>query len=175
MARCVATRRIRERSFRATDRAAHASIETRDWLMSAGKPWMVSEKSGARYFLPVESPPMTRFFAAVYRYKKSVQPQTSESYSIVARILPHPQMFVRNGAAIGGFEVEPLAVSAGDGLFVDLGAAAGTVAPFAGEEDLASVVLPMPPDEATPTEVVNAFFHCLKVGEEDEWRSFFAT
>jgi hypothetical protein len=163
------------------------TLKSENWLMNAGKPWMVSEGQGGRYFLGVESPPLHRFFMAVYRYTKSVRPAISESYSIIGRILPDPRMFVRDGVAIGGLEVEPIAVSAGEDLFVDLtaGVAASEktdekklkerIALFAGEEALANVVIPMPRNDAPPAEVLKAFFHCLKIGEEDEWRAFFAT
>jgi hypothetical protein len=151
------------------------TIEADNWCMSAGKPWMVAAGEGGRYFIPVESPPLHRFFVAKHRYQRSVQSNVTEQLSLIGRIRPDPKMFVRDSSPMPGLELHPMAVSAGDDVFVDLSDDADAMPKFAGEESLVNLIVPPPADDASPVDVMNSFFHCLKIGEEDDWRAFFAS
>ena len=144
-----------------------------DWLMAAGVAWLVSEGEGGRYFVNAQSPAMHRFFAALERYRRNVQPVVPECYAIAGRILGNPKMFVRDKRPLPGLELEPLAVCAGDRVFVDL-ATGDDIAPFAGERALVDLAWPLPSADASPAEVLSAFFGYLKLGEEQEWRALFA-
>lgn len=144
-----------------------------NWCMSAGKPWMVTTGDGGRYFIAVEAPQFHRFYVARQRYSRSVQADVTEHLSIVGRILPNPKMFVRESSPLPGLELQPIAIGAGDDVFVVVDED-DAVPRFAGEESLVNLIVPPPADDASPIEVMNAFFHCLKIGEEDEWRAFFA-
>ncbi len=149
-------------------------IEQEDWLMSAGEAWMCSEGEGGRYFIAAESRAMRGFFLAIERYRRKVHPVVPERYSIIGRIRSDPKMFVRDRQPLPGFELEPVAACAGDGLFVDLAPDAQGACAFAGEHELVDVAWPMPPAEASPMDVLSAFFGFLKLGEEQEWRACFA-
>lgn len=165
--------KIEERAKVTGKMVALDKLTRRDWLMVAGKPWIVASGSRGYYFINLESAAMTRFWEAQFRYKKLVKPSLSETWSIIGKILPDPKMFV-SGSTITGLEIEPLAIAAGEDMFVDLTKIENNASPFSGEKDLVNLDLPMPADNATPAEVMQAFFHCLKLGEEDEWKGFFA-
>jgi hypothetical protein len=151
------------------------NIEADSWCMSAGRPWIVAAGEGGRYFIAVESPPLHRFFVAKHRYSRSVQADVTEELSLIGRIRPDPKMFVREARPLPGLELHPIAVSAGKDVFVDLSDEADATPRFAGEESLVNLIVPPPADDASPIDVMNAFFYCLKIGEEDEWRAFFAS
>ena len=150
-------------------------LEADNWCMSAGKPWILAAGKGGRYFISVESPPLHRFFVAKHRYSRSVQAGVTDQLSLIGRIRPDPKMFVRESSPLPGLELHPIAVSAGEDVFVDLSDEADAMPRFAGEETLVNLIVPPPADDASPIEVMNAFFHCLKIGEEDDWRAFFAS
>ena len=144
-----------------------------DWLMAAGEAWLASEGEGGRYFVSAQSPAMRRFFAALERYRRNVQPVVPERYAIAGRILGNAKMFVRDRRPLPGLELEPLAVCAGNMVFVDL-STGDEVALFAGERELVDLEWPLPSADASPSEVLTAFFGYLKLGEEHEWRALFA-
>jgi hypothetical protein len=165
--------KIEERAKVANKLVVLERLTKRDWLMVAGKAWLVASGGNGYYFINLQSPAVTRFWKAEYRYRKLVKPSVSETWSLVGKILPDPKMFV-SGGTITGLEVEPMAIVAGEELFVDLSQMENDISFFAGEKKLVNLELPMPADDASPAEVMQAFFHCLKLGEEDEWKKFFA-
>lgn len=144
------------------------------WLSEAGHNWLAVGGQGW-YFVDLETAEARRMFAARYRYEKYVQPQIRETYAIVGRIKSDPKMLVRNGRAITGLEVTPLAVTIGGTMFVDLTAVKDGESKFAGEEALAVPRLPPPKDTATPRDVSETYVAAIKYGEESLWKSLYAT
>jgi hypothetical protein len=151
-------------------------LQNRDWFNEGGKAWLCAEETAGLYFIDGESPQMMKIFEAAWRYRKSVSPALAESYSVIGRIGPNPKMLVRRDRPLTGFLVEAVAVTVGDeAMFVDLSNANGEAAPFAGESAVAEVGDVKLDDDASPAEVMAAFFHALKVGAESIWTGLFAT
>lgn len=145
-------------------------IGNRDWVSQGGHNYFAIGREGGWYFVDLAKPEAARMFEAQFRYQKYVQPNISERYAVIGRINPTPRVLVVQGRAAAGFEVVPLGVTIGNALFVDL-----RMSTFAGEELLGVPAGPRLSDSASPRAVMSAFFHALKVGDEQTWRGLFAT
>jgi hypothetical protein len=101
-----------------------------------------------------------------------VTPKLPDTLAVIGRIGSSPKMLVVGDAAVAGLSVEPLAVSHGDALFVEVVREDST---YAGEALIGGIEsAPLSPG-APPEEVLAAFFRALKVGDEETWRGFFVT
>lgn len=143
-----------------------------DWTTDVLSQWMVAGNATDGYYLvQADSPMMRKAFDVMWRYKKQVDADLQETHEIVGRIGPNPRMVVKNGVAITGLEIEPLADLIGGKAFVDLTVAEPN---FAGEDSLASArPLELAPD-ATPEQAATVFVEALKQGNEDFWLSLLA-
>ncbi|HEV8595043.1 MAG TPA: hypothetical protein VGR51_05890 [Thermoplasmata archaeon] len=152
------------------------TLTNRDWVMQSGRAWLAAGSDGdGWYFLDTTTPAFRRVSDAGWRYGLSVSPNIHETYSVIGRILPDPKMLVREGRAIPGLALEPLGVSIGDQLFVDVSQVKDGASRFAGEETLADPATTPPPEDAPPEAVMAAFFQAEKVGAEEVWKSLFAS
>jgi len=148
-------------------------VGTRDWASQGGHAWLVAGGRGW-YFVDAESPAVQRMFAAQYRYQKLVSPKLPETYAVIGRIKPTPQMLVVGGRAVTGLEVEPLAVTIGKAAFVDLRVQEGKASPFAGEKSLTVPSQPRLRDDSSPRQVMEAWIAALKAGDEATWDKLYA-
>jgi hypothetical protein len=150
-------------------------IQPSDWTMEAGHCYLTSGDSRrGYYFIDCENPATRRMFEARYRYQRMVSPQIPETYSVIGRITGAPKMLVIRGQAMTGLDLEPIAASVGDKVFMDLTVNQNNVSPFAGEATL-SAPANMPPGKATPREVMETLIKALKLGDESTWRALFAS
>jgi len=150
------------------------TIRNRDWITDAGRNWVAAGQGTTYYYVDAESPIADRMFLAARRYKKIVTPNISEEYSMICRVLPEPRLMVVNGRGIFGLQAEPVAALVGDAMFVDLTVAKDGVSPFALEEKLMTLSAALPPDDATPRQVMEALVAALKEGDPTLWKALFA-
>lgn len=143
-----------------------------DWTTDVTSQWMVAgNDTDGRYLVQADSPLMRKAFDAMWRYKKQVAADLPETHEIIGRIGPNPRMVVKNGVAVTGLEIEPLADLIGSAAFVDLTLAEPT---YAGEGAAApSGSLTLVP-EATPEQAVDTLIRALKQGKEDAWLALLA-
>jgi hypothetical protein len=149
-------------------------IAPRDWVVSINRSFLPSEQNGTWYFIPADSPPMRRAFIAMQRYKRYVTPRIRDEFAVIGRILPDPRMMIVGGHGVAGFELEPVAVLAANAMFVDLTVLRDDGSPFAGEDQLKKHSAALPPDDATPAEVLAALIAALKAGDQSLWNQLFA-
>jgi hypothetical protein len=149
-------------------------IAPRDWLVSVGATYLAASQNGYWYFAPLASPAMRRLFSALVRYRRFVSPDIREEIAFVGRILPEPRMMAARGLTVAGLEIEPLAALVGNAMFVDLSAAPDDEPPFAGEAELKKHSSGVPPDSASPREVLEALVAALKAGDQGTWNALFA-
>jgi hypothetical protein len=147
-------------------------IGPREWLVSIDATFLAASQDGYWYFAPLAGPAMRRLFGALSRYRRFVSPDIREEIAFVGRILPEPRMMTARERTVAGLEIEPLAALVGGAMFVDL--TAGDESPFAGEDDLKKLSSGVPPDGASPREVLEALVAALKTGDQDTWNALFA-
>jgi hypothetical protein len=81
---------------------------------------------------------------------------------------------VARGLTVAGLEVDCCRAFVGNAMFVDLTAAADDEPPFAGEAELKKHSSGVPPDSASPREVLEALVAALKAGDQGTWNALFA-
>jgi hypothetical protein len=152
------------------------ALANRDWISEGGHAWMVSgDRKRGHYFIDTWAAPMMRLLDVRFRYRTQVSPQLNETYAVIGRVKPAPRMLVIGGRAATGLEVEPIAATIGEQVFVDLTVVKDKASPFAGEEKLSGAGGALPPPEAKPRQVMEAFISALKLGQEQVWKKLFAT
>lgn len=149
-------------------------ITNRDWISEAGHNWFVSGEDKTYYFIDAEAPAAERMLLAVRRYKRIVAPNIRDEFSFVCRVLPEPRLMAVHGRGIFGMQAEPVAALVGDAMFVDLTVQQNGVSPFAGEAAFLQPSAALPPDSATPRQVLAAFTAALKEGDQSLWKQLFA-
>jgi hypothetical protein len=143
-----------------------------DWTTDVVSQWMVAGNSiDGFYLVQADSPAMRKAFDAMWRYKKQVDAGLQETHEVVGRIGANPRMVVKDGVAITGLEIEPMADLIGGAAFVDLTAAQPQ---FAGEAALASAGSLELGADASPEQAASVFIEALKQGNEDFWLSLLA-
>jgi hypothetical protein len=143
-----------------------------DWTTDVMSQWLVAgSPTDGWYLVQADSPTMRKAFEVMWRYKKKVEPDLPETHEIVGRIGPNPRMVVRDGVAITGLEVEPIADLIGGSAFVDLTAAEPQ---FAGEAALAAAGPLALSADATPEQAIDVYYRALKQGNEEFWLSLLA-
>ena len=100
-------------------------------------------------------------------YQARVEPRVQERYDIIGRVTPETRLVVtpRAGARIG-LNIDVLAVHVPGQFFADVTADAPS---FAGAELATARGAPLPPDDATPSEVMRAYVQAVKAGDEKNW------
>lgn len=154
-------------------------ITFRNFINDLGRSYAVigSSRDGF-YFVDIASAEMIAFFGTWFRFKASVNPNISERYRMVGRILDDPRMLTYQQQPVKGLMVRVIGVLAGDGdLFVDLRnvKAGGDVVPFAGEDLLANTAQIQIPDDASPAQVIETMIKAIKYADENSWKNLFAS
>lgn len=146
----------------------------RDWVSQGGHNWLATGAGRIWYFVDTESPAAERMLLATRRYRRVVAPNIREDYALVGRVLPETRLLVIRDQGIFGFQVEPVAALVGDAMFVDLTSVEDGASPFAGEDAMLKPSAAMPPADATPRQVMEAWVAALKEGDLALWKSLFA-
>lgn len=148
------------------------------WISNSGVTMVSWFENGGWVFSQLEAPALNLLWQAQLRYRRNISPGIADVFETVGRILPEPRMVVPTGQnAVIGLEIEPIAALMGQGdalMFVDMSAAKDRVASFAGED--AARVLPsaMPPDDASPQQVLEALINALHARDIETWFALFA-
>lgn len=148
------------------------------WISNSGVTMVSWFQNGGWVFSQLEAPALNLLWRAQLRYRRNISPGIADVFETVGRILPEPRMVVPTGQnAVIGLEIEPIAALMGQGdalMFVDMSAAKDGVASFAGED--AARVLPsaMPPDDASPQQVLEALINALHARDIETWFALFA-
>jgi len=148
-------------------------IPPRNWVSEAAHNWFAAQVGDVQCFIDTESAAAQRMQRAARRYGQRVTPNLREDYAIIGRIVPQPRLVVVNGRGVVGLELEPLAATVGDAMFVDLTVEDKGLSLFAGEVELARAQSPPPPDDALPQAVLEASFKALKTADQTTWQSLF--
>ena len=149
-----------------------------DWISNSGVTMVSWQENGGWVFSQLEAPALDLLWRAQLRYRRNISPEIADVFETIGRILPNPRMAVPTGQnAIIGLEIEPVAALMGQGdalMFVDMSAAKDGVATFSGEA--AARVLPsaLPPDDASPQEVLEALINALYARDAETWFALFA-
>ena len=148
------------------------AITPRNMLNDLGKSFAAfGSPSDGWWFILLDRPELKRFFEVRYRYQGRVNPQLSERYRFLGRVLDDARMFAVGGRPAMGLAVEAIAVLAGeDEMFVDLRSQAPT---FAGESALAAISAPVR-DDSSPASVIESMVAAVKMGDEETFRLLFA-
>ena len=150
-------------------------VGNRNWLSFAGQTYFAFGSPGdGFYFADAESEAAQAMLMARERFERLVTPYLGATYAFVGRIADNAHLKVVEGSGYFGLEVEIAAALIGDAMFVDLRQRRGVLAPFAGEEDLTVPAQALPPDDAAPRQVMEAFIGTLKSGDLKLWRQLFA-
>lgn len=149
-------------------------IRPRDWLSEAVHNWFAAQVGDTWCLVDTEADAAQRMQLAARRYLQRVKPHLAEDYAIVGRIKPEPRLIVVQGRAFVGLELEPIAATVGERMFVDLTWQRDGESPFAGEDEAVRASVPAPAADAAPQQVLEAFFAALKAADQDLWLSLFA-
>lgn len=151
-------------------------IHNRNWIPEGGHNFLAAgDDYQGWYFVDAETEPVYRMLRASRRYERLVSPDIRAIYQIAGRVLATPRVVVMNERGRFGLEIEPLAALIGDGAaFVDLEVFEGEVSRFAGEAAFLRASEPMPADDASPADVVEALIDAIKDGDVARWRALFA-
>ena len=152
------------------------AIHNRDWIPEGGHNYLAAgDDYQGWYFIDAETEPVYRMLRASRRYERLVSPNIRATYEIAGRVLPQPRVLVMNGRGRFGLQIEPAAVLAGDGaLFADLDTFDGEISRFTGEEAFLRPAGELPPDGASPAEVLDCLIDAIKDGDQPRWRALFA-
>ncbi len=148
-------------------------IPPRNWVTEATHNWFAAQIGPVHCFVDTQRAAAQRMQIAARRYTRRVTPNLREDYAIIGRIKPEPRLVIVNGRGLIGLELEPIAATVGDAMFVDLTKEEKGQSPFAGEAELARAQSPPPPDDASPRVVLEASFKALKAGDQTLWQSLF--
>jgi hypothetical protein len=148
------------------------------WISNSGVIMVSWFENGGWVFSQLEAPALTLLWQAQLRYRRNISPNIADVFETVGRILPEPRMVVPTGQnAVIGLEIEPIAALMGQGdaqMFVDLSAAKDGMATFAGEDKARVLPSAMPPDDASPQQVLEALINALHARDVDTWFALFA-
>lgn len=150
------------------------TVGNRDWFGEIDRYFLGANNGTNWFFVDVYADAATRMREAARRYTRLVYPNLQENFTIIGRILPDPRMVFFRGSCMIGFQVEPVAALAGGAMFVDLTRQQDGLSLFEGEPELMRPTAPRVGPDASPKEVMQAFFEAIKDGDEATWRSYYA-
>jgi hypothetical protein len=149
-------------------------IRPRDWLTEATHNWFAAQLGSTWCVVDTESDAAQRMQLATRRYTQRVTPNLAEDYAILGRIMPQARLVMAQGRAVVCLELEPVAATVGERMFVDLTTVRDGQSPFAGE-DAARSSVPAPAADAPPEQVLSTFLAALKAADADRWLELFAS
>jgi hypothetical protein len=151
-------------------------IPTRQWINDGDLSFLLAgSDADGWYAVSVDAAPAQRLFTALRRYQRRVNPKIAERYTILGRIVPEARIVVFAGQGRWCWQVEPVAGWIGGAMFVDLTRHEDGVSRFAGEEGLLKPQTAVPPDDASPGDLLEAMIAAIKAGDLGVWKQLFAT
>jgi hypothetical protein len=151
------------------------TIGPSNWVSEAGHCYLSAHSGQRWYFLDCNDPETRRMFEAEQRYQVLVKPRISERFDVIGRIGKDPKLVVVDGQGTLGLSIVPLGVTIGDQMFVDLTVVDDGASAFAGEAEMDKMQAKAPAKDASPDEVLQAFFAALKAGDQTLWKKLFAS
>ena len=146
-----------------------------NWVSEGNRTWFTfGSQTDGWYIADAESPAALQMLIAAGRYRKFVSPNLPSQFVIIARILPNPRLVVIDGRGEFGMQVEVAAAMVGGAMFIDVSTPSNTEILFAGEARFRHAGGALPPDSATPAEVMTALIAAIKNGDQPLWQSLFA-
>ncbi|MCU0647664.1 MAG: hypothetical protein MUF00_06695 [Gemmatimonadaceae bacterium] len=128
-------------------------------------------------FTALESPALSRLFRAQHRYRRRVVPTLGDSFALLGRIGAQVRLVApKDTIAVAGLDIEPLAALMGDGavqMFVALDGTDDAPA-FAGEALARVTPAALPPNDASPADVLEAMIAAIYARDEATWFACFA-
>ena len=146
-----------------------------DWVADANHGWFAAGSGEGWYFIDAEAEPAVAMLDAQARYMKLVDPDIAARWEFVARVNGDARLVVVGEGAHFGFVAEPLAALVGGAMFVDLTQRHGRQAAFEGEAALVDDHPLLPPDDASPADVLAALVGAVKTGDLELWRALHAS
>jgi hypothetical protein len=151
-------------------------------IMLPGITWRDAVKDGDRNIftaphstylctIAADQPSMRVFWQVQAEYQARVEPRVQEQYTIIGRITPETRLVVTPRGAKIGLNIEVLAVHVPGQFFADV---SGGTPGFAGAELAIARGAPLPPDAATPSDVMRACVQAVKAGDERNWLTLYA-
>lgn len=130
--------------------------------------YIMGDRFGGWYFLDANSTEVRRLGDCIFAYHSLVRPQLAERYTFYLEVLDQPMMRPRErGNVVRGFCARLVAAMVGNQLFVD---ALDTPEPLmAGQDSLRNQTVQLPPDTASPEDIVIARVDAVKWARRDVW------
>jgi hypothetical protein len=134
------------------------------------------DRDSCTYFVNGFGPAARRMFDAVWRYSKLVTPNVQPTYlQVIGKVLADPRMVTTGSSAVTGLEVEIVAVTIDQKLFVDLSVTDDDGnSPLAGEDQLRAPASALPDDDASPRDVMHALVAAIEAGDEATFKALYA-
>lgn len=148
-------------------------IGNREWISQGARSCLVWNRGDDWYTVDAEGDAFQKALFARARYQRTVTEAIGATYAVIGRVRTEPTQVVVADRGYFAFAVEPIAVTLGGGVFVDVSLERGPQPAFAGEARAGDPLRP-PPDDAAPERVLDVFFAALKVADQALWRSLFA-
>jgi hypothetical protein len=149
-----------------------------EWVEDFGLIHASWNVNGTWLFCPLNAPALGRAWDAQARYKRNVVPTMKDTMEMAARLLPEQKLIsIRGTGAVCGIGIEPIAVLLGDDdrrIFVDLSVEREGVSEFAGEASIRAMPSDLPPDDASPRQVMEALIVALYARDIKTWSALFA-
>jgi hypothetical protein len=142
-----------------------------DYISDSGRTlFAASVDDDGWYFIDAEGDEAQAMLTAQRRYERLVDPNLKASWEFLARITGDSRLAVVNDTAHFGMVVTPVAALVGEAMFVDMTQREGDHVPFAGEAGLVDDNPVLPPDSASPADVMLALVGAIKVNDIALWR-----
>jgi hypothetical protein len=145
-------------------------LGNRDYVMDGGRTLFAAGSDGW-YFIDAEGEAAQAMLVAQRRYEKLVDPMLPAQWQFLARITGDSRLAVIADRAHFGLVVEPLAALVGGSMCVDLAQRHGIQIGFTGEAGLIDDTPDLPPDDATPAQVMAALIGAVKAGDMALWQA----
>lgn len=146
-------------------------IRNRDWVVEGHHNWWAAREGNGVWLCDTEHPQTLQVRLASRRYQRSVSPDLPAEYRLLVRVLPEPRMLFASDMIFKGYAVEPIAALVGDAMFV---ACTPEGEPAFAGEDSTQPHAAVPPDDATPRQVIEALIAAAKLGDQAGFNALFA-
>ena len=146
-------------------------ITWRDAVKDGDRSIFTASHSDYNVYVAADQPSMLAFWRVQADYQARVEPRLPEKYDIIGRVTPDTRLVVTRYGAKIGLDIEVLAVRVPGQLFADV---TRDTPSFAGAELASARGAPLPPDDASPSDVMRAYVLATKAGDEKMWLALHA-
>jgi len=148
------------------------------WVSDFGPRNAIVSGDGIRgwYFTRVDHDAMQRVMRALDRYRAKVGVGLAgEPFEIIGRITGAPRIVKVDDAVQAGLDIEVVAVTVGDRVFVEASRIVDGESSFAGEDALIEIPHLSAPDGADPLAVLRAWIAAAQVDDRETWSELVAS